>query len=431
MAGLSSLINRPILGLIRDHRVEWSLYLFIATICVIDVVTSFQTEYGLGSLSLGQLSKPLVFTFLFIRTIFHKEYRTEMIAIGLFVFYLLWVELSNAYFHQDLGYFIKGLAGVQKTTLPFYSYFYLKILMDKGLVDWRILKNCFLFYTFFVAINVLLPFTLGISFSNYEGGGYSGFYQAGNELNAYLVVSLPMVLYYGITYRDKGALVLVVMVSLVAILTGSKSTLGSVLLSFIYMPFLLHKTRIITIPVITIGGIGVASFIWNYIHVILDLLPLGIYGRLIYTIQSRTNILDILLGVRVFLFDKYTTEFLNADFYQVVFGKGFQYAHSFMFPIMGKNKSAELDIVDFIARYGMLGFTIFTLFLAYTWYKHHKPKSSFNSSFKFAFILLTIAAVLAGHVLSNSFLVFLLSILFALNLCELRGQRPQRKNYAQ
>ena len=90
---------------------------------------------------------------------------------------------------------------------------------------------------------------------------------------------------------------------------------------------------------------------------------------------------------------------------------------------MGKNKSAELDIVDFIARYGTLGFAFLLLFLIFTWYKHNLWGNSFNAAFKFAFILLSITSILAGHVLSNSFLVFLLAILFALNFLELEDKK--------
>ena len=163
------------------------------------------------------------------------------------------------------------------------------------------------------------------------------------------------------------------------------------------------------------GGL-VATIVWQFLDKIVALFPSGgVYARLVYTLKQNTSILDILLGVRVKLFDYYLDEFFNSSSLNILFGKGYQYAHSFMYPIMGKNKSAEMDIIDSIARYGMIGWTFLALILLWTFIRHLNFKQNYTYSFYFAFFLLSVNAVLAGHVLSNSFLVFHIAVLFMIN----------------
>lgn len=422
MGGFYSLVNTPIMSWVSRHRYEVGLALFVVFVCMVDVVTSFQSEYGIGP-TLGQMTKPFIFLSLLMYCIFMKRYRLEVYIVTLLFLYIMGVEIVNAYIHQELSYFTVGISGAFKTTLPFYTYFFLKERADAGCFQRKHLDGIFLLYCAVVVFNVIFPVMMGISFSNYKEGGYSGFYQAGNELNAFIVLSLPMLIYYAMSRRSWMIAGLMLLMTLCALLTGSKSTLGSVLLSYAFVPFLFHWTRYISIPVIMGLGVAGVMLVWEYLDKIVGLFSTsGIYARLAYTLKQNTSILDILLGVRVQYFGYYLNEFENSSWGHILFGKGYQYAHEFMFPIVGKTKSAEMDIIDFIARYGLLGWTLMAFILLWTLIKHVNFKSTFTWVFLFSFGLLSLNAILAGHVLSNSFLVFHLAVLFTINYLAKRSE---------
>lgn len=421
---LTRILQTPLLKFVSQRRNELFLHAFILFVCIADVVTSFQTEYGLGSITLGQLSKPLIFLALFFYCLKMKSHKVEILIITFLFLYILGVEIINGYFHQRTPFFTIGVSGAFKTTLPFYAYFCLKDLYSRGYFSLKTLERAFLLYCFTITFNVIVPVLLGVSFSNYREGGYSGFYQAGNELNAFLVVSLPMLFYFFLEKRTKFILGLTLTMALCALLTGSKSTLGSVLLSFAFVPFLIHWTRVITVPFMAITSGVSAVLIWEYLDKIVALFPSGgIYARLVYTVKQNTSILDILLGVRVKLFDYYVIEFNDSHWLHQLFGKGYQHAHAFMYPIMGQSKPAEMDIIDFIARYGLLGWTLMFLILVWVLLKHMQFKLNYTYALIFSFSLLSMNAILAGHVMSNSFLVFQLAIIFTINHVRMKNNQ--------
>src|SRR3990172_296587 len=408
-----------------------SLYGTIVFLSVVDTITSAQVMEGKG-FTAGQVLKGVIFVFLFLFNLGQIGIRKNLVYLYVFFFYLFFVEFSNFLFvHHETSFFLKGLSFATKVLFLFFIYYFLMAISRKNYIRIETLKKGFYLYVLLFSVNILLPIFMGLSHTTYTSSGFSGFYSSGNELGVFVTIAAPALLYiYFRESSNKLALSVPLLILVVSgILTGAKTPLVSLVLSFVFVPILLARKKWPWIVFVACSVLLSTLIFSGSVQGLISFLPREIYGRLIWTVMERTDIWEILLGVRLDYFELYVRDILNRDAAGLLFGSGFVYSSHFMYRMVGMYKAAEMDGIDLMARYGIIGLFFVTALALFTVKTHYNRTSGYSVVLTYTFLLLLANSLLAGHVLGNAFSSVILGILFSINRLQAEGAHadPRRR----
>ena len=412
--------NYSLNGHRQDAVTVGSFYLTIVLFNIVDIITSFQLLKG-EDFTAGQIFKGAIFIVLLILNMRHSHIRGGLFLVLGLLYYFIIVETANYLFYQyDVKFLWRGLSFSMKATLPFMFYFYYVSMCRKGAMNYDVLKRGVYFYVMLFSLNMIAPAMSGVSRLNYERSGFTGLYYAGNDVGAYLTVTFPIMFYFFLRDAKHRVLTAILLVLLVisGILTGAKTPLISIMLSVTIIPILLTRNRRRWLFAVPILMFGVYVVLMLYGQGLLDYLPRSVYGRLIWTIQTRDSFLDILLGVRLEYLAQYIDNIKSKGFFGLLFGNGFVNASTFMYRYTGMYKAAEMDGVDIIARYGFVGIIIVSSMIYKVLKTHYEPRLELSLIVTYMLCLLVFNALLAGHVFGNAFNMLVLGIILTMNKAE-------------
>ncbi len=417
----TTLSGTPPKGTVLTSRaLAFLLYGFVVVANVSDVVTSLQVIQG-GGVTAGQLLKSAVFAFLFVANLDRVSQRGGLLFCYLLFGYFMAVELVAVASHHEAGFLVGGFVFASKALLPFMAYYWLEKQVDEGRLSFRTLEGLLLLYVGLFCLNILVPVALGVSLLNYGTSGYTGFYNAGNELGAFIAFMVPITLYF--TFRGRHRLIaglLAAALIVCGVLTGAKTPLLASALSLVLVPLIMWRHFVAGAVV---GGIllaGPVLYILTHLNDLARLLPENIFGRLITAVTERYSLIEILLGVRIEYFRLYMEQIQASGFVSALFGRGFVNAADFMLPVTGAYKAAEMEAVDLLARYGLVGLTL-VLILVVGVFVLHAARDAYSRVLTYATLILVMVSLLAGHVLGNAFCGFVLAMAFAARVCPTRA----------
>ncbi len=396
------------------------LYGFVVITSIADVITSLQVIRG-GGVTAGQLLKSAVFAFLFVANLDRVSERGGLLYCYLLFAYFMTVELAAVIIHHDAGFLVDGFVFSTKALLPFMAYYWLEGHVDRGRLRFHTLEGLLLLYVGLFCLNILVPVALGVSLLNYGSTGYTGFYNAGNELGAFIAFMVPITMYFALRGRHKAVAAVLAMALIVCgLLTGAKTPLLASALSLVLVPLVMWRHFLAGT---VLGGIllaGPVLYVLTHLNDLARLLPENVFGRLITHVTERYSILEILLGVRIEYFRLYLEQLQSASLVEALFGRGFVAAAEFMLPVTGAYKAAEMEAVDLVARYGLVGLALVALLVAGV-FVSHAARDAYSRVVIYATGVLMLVSLLAGHVLGNAFCGFVLAMAYAARVCPERS----------
>jgi len=402
---------------LKQRSCEHLLFLFIVFVNAVDIVTSIYVVGGGGALTLGKIVKSVIFLTLLLTTLPLARRRPGLWYCYLLLGYFGAIELVVAARHQEPMFLAQGLAFSTKALLPFLAYYWLSDLKERGLLSVDGIRKALYLYVALFSMNIIVPTAFGVSFLNYTDSGYTGFYNAGNELGAFVTLMVPLMIYFSLT--RSGARTLPVLLTLLLIvgglLTGAKTPLLAAGLSLAFVPAIVWRRYVTGMVLVSIILVIPGIYVLNNLRILAGFLPANVFGKLIWVISERYSIWDVLLGVRRELFTKFVQEISSRSFWEILFGLGFSDSASFMMPIYGIDKAAEMDAVDLASRYGLVGLLLVFVLLAGVFVAHAAGRDVYSRVLIYTLALLASLSLVAGHVFGNAFCVFVLGLAFALN----------------
>lgn len=372
------------------------LYGFI----LIDMVNGYFIQNGIMSISI--LYKLLTLGFIVIY-LFNSKIFIEKLS-GL-ILILLGYLVIHFFIVSDLLITLGGLDWLIKfiSIIVFYLFFSHLLKSNKEKFIFLFAKHSFIFLIF----NFVLGF-LGFGYGMYRNAevqiGTKGFIFAGNEISLAIILSGAILQMKFIEQREYKKLIFVsiLMLSMSALLTSKVSIIASILITFCFpfikvskqlkylklqrQDFYFSTLILIFIPIVSIGFIYYALFISN------------LMDRLSY-FYDKVDLLTLIFSHR----NIWAIEALNVFYYKYSFFEYFFGTSQSWFAFISDHKMVEIDFIDFLMTYGIVGVFFSYGFLGFIFYKLIKNKY-YNPYYGYLFFMLFLLigmSLTSGHIINS------------------------------
>ena len=378
---------------------------------LIDAINGlFVLSFGIET-QLSVLYKALILTLLLIYLSLHNV-KALMVIVGLYVTLLLGEALAIVMLRSSAAYVGFVVQHAVKVITPLVLFFF---LLDRYKRDYQLyLKleqvmfiNCGIFLA-----NILLGW-FGIGFSTYGGGvsatsiGVKGFFYAGNEISAMMIVFAGFYLARSYMQSKLRFIFVAVMWLCVGVLISTKTAILSVIILAVAIPMVLEGRRIFQFN-------NTPSLVFYTL-----LVAVAFQGLLIYQAFEGTLLFNKLsfflakggwVGLILSGRDQFVTVmwdyFIAAESVSsMLIGNGVSYYADHI------KYSSEMDLPDMFFWHGIVGVMItLGIFLMLTFYS---AANFFKQLYPYARVvflinvLLLIISNLSGHIFTSGMLAFL------------------------
>lgn len=387
----------------------YMLFFFIP----IDMLNGFMLMNSYPSISF--VYKAIVFFLILVFLMFHKKqvfvfFILSTLMIFLLIHLIMFGDIVAAF--KELDWMIK-FVGI--TT--YFMFFRQLILTNQSGSLFLFAKLSFLFLVF----NFTLAF-LGFGYPMYSGDiGSKGFIFAGNEIGSAVIISGSITLMYVLEQKKymTSSIISVTMLIIAALLTSKVSILGSLIIILAF-PFIssikqftnfklpkesliFSSTILIIIPILFIGVLYYALFVSNLIE------------RLNYNLDKMDlDLLTLILSHRnIWAVEAWNTYLNQYTILEQLFGS----SKVWWYMYITDEKLVEIDAIDFLMSYGIVGVSLVTAFFIFilTQLFKHKKNNPYFLYLLFTYLLLLGLSITSGHIVNSGIAGALIGSLFALS----------------
>lgn len=383
----------------------------------IDMVNGILLNSGVVlPMSVSQLYKLLILVLIFFRLATFPGIGIFVLGLAYFILFLSSVIQSIS--TTTINFLMDDFIKISKYLTPFIAFFYFQTIFKKKIPP-NLLKLIFfwIYFSYIVlAINILITL-IGLGFPMYEAGniGTRGFFFAGNEISAILLILCAFIAYQ-IWYIRKNKFLYVVFlvfnVFLSILITSKTSVLGVFiifgLIAFNHTDFKFSFKKVMMI----LGSIlilipTIVYFAYNMI------LNSTIMVRLEYFWEKLDFWTFVFSSRNVFVESMWYFYIHDYNIIQKLIGAGQTYYESKLGTIV------EIDLLDVFFAYGIFGailfiFAISMLFINAFILKKYKSKYPYARLSYLMIIILTIISMFAGHIYSSGIGGFYIGFIFSL-----------------
>ena len=336
------------------------------------------------------------------------------LKVLLFGMYFLLVEMTPIVFHNNLGYFLIGIAYAFKIIFAAVIYF-LTVDMFKQygvLKVLRVFRNSAVLYSLLFFLSMIL----GLSYATYEEGnfGSKGFFASGNALSIYFGSMSLIGLYLYFLSSKRFDLFLSIILAVAALFVGTKTSIVFVSLYaalLFYYAHYYYKLLLLSIFMISL------TTLYELFAVFFDVI--------IYRFEKADSISSFLASNRdVFVADALSV-FYYEGFYilRLIFGFGVYMSFRKIGDDLSLYDTLETDFFDVFFYYGFIGLFAYLAFYFYHTYRAVQLK---NPVVLLIFSSIFLVSALIGHVLSDAMAIIPLALSAALTTFSFR--RSSEKN---
>lgn len=414
------------------------IYLYFIILPIIDVITSIIARFSITNLSLGMIIKGLTMVFSIIYIIFFSKskYRKVsicyMLILGIYgiIYFITKSDILNIHtIMYELSYVFH------------YFYFPLMILGVFNIFDdakiskemiYKILTiNCII-YTFLF----LIPYITNTSFNSYRWNnvkGQNGWFYSANETGPIsILLSVSMLFLLDNSKKIKIVFAIPILLS-IAIIGTKVSYLGMIIVTILVALTFVFKEQkerfklpiiLIIILIIICNFSPTLSNLEGRIN-ILDNSEETVekkykYEKIEDIIKNKTiaNIIKISLNGREEFFLKNYSIYANSKLSDKLFGISWSDREVINYDV--NKKLIEIDYLDIIIHYGVIGFIVYFMPLVYLFICMLREKNKKTPEFWMFLILLLLELFIssfAGHVLSAPAVsIYLILVMYVIKL---------------
>ena len=362
--------------------------------------------YVIGTVSFGEVFR-ILFLVLLMLSISIKS--SDVILLSVPYLLISVCLLQYLLFGNDL---VTNLNIAVKVSLPILIYIFLKnnsyIFHKPHLVRKIIYVNGVILLT-----NLYMSY-FGFGYKNYRTSldlGGTGYFYAGNEVSGALLMLYSLIL-FDLRQKQKKAIIVTMLFLIAALVLTSRAAIFGTLIIFGLYLFLYKKVSKLTVAISS----GLLTFFIYYF--VYDYILMAI-NRWTYFIEN-TGALVFLTGgtTRWNNAQAYLQELMEAPFYLLI-GKGW----------LG---FAEQDLLDLLMAYGMLGLTVYAVWIY--WGFNIYKKLNVGPSKKYALLVIYFIlaiATFAGHIVQSAMIAPFIALFANLSLLNKGsiGEGPKYENY--
>lgn len=407
-------------------------YIFLMIQPVLDLLTSLMVRFTDLPLTIGMIIRGLflfsmIIYLLFINKSVHKK--KSIIYLGiLFLFCILYFITKNGIF--DISYLkIEIIYMFKYLYFPIVAICLINAFDELKLEKEKIFKVC-IFEVALYSILIILPEVTGTAFSSYIGDnkGTVGWFYAANEIGAIMVALFPY-LYYLLFEREgviKTSIIFTIVILAMTLLGTKTSFLGMLITEVIYALYFLFNYKknrayglkvAIVIIIISFGLIPNIPAVKNLQNAISESSNIDTEIEVDTDNSSNSNrynnnnnktiqkLIKVALSGRDIFFFNTLSIYEESHIGDKLLGIGFTNRNE----INDKKieKLIEIDPLDILFHYGLIGFIIYFSPLIYVAYR--TIKSIFKNKFRLSFFkltniyvigIITLISMIAGHVYS-------------------------------
>ncbi len=362
-------------------------------------------------ISLGQFYKFFILVFLFIRFFFKPKLLITSLLIGLL---LLTPSIYQLLTDDQSSFLFKDIIKITKYLTPFFCFlFFVEFIENSNDYANRKLMQLVRFSFTVLVINIFLKY-VGLGYPSYEHGniGSKGFFFAGNELSALLII-LSSILGFKLWLNGKKkSYYLFLIFNLLAGLTiSSKTAILGIILIFFAIPFYkkaFNPKKLIALVASLVVFLPLVFFAsWKFIQ----------NSALILRIQYFYDKFDFWTFIsssrNTYLQNSFETYWRDYNILEKLIGVG-----QTKYEYLNGHKVVEMDIIDIFFAYGFLGIILFIIMLIYVIVQ--AKRFSKTSDRPFASLVLLMVAILmiistiVGHVFGAGMSAVFIGLLFSL-----------------
>lgn len=383
------------------------IIIFLLIEPLIDVLTSFQVRNNIGLFSIGTIIRGLFFLFIIIY-LYKNNYSRKSILL-----FLLYVFLAMIYYLSDskINIFSEIINIIKIFYLPFIICFFNNYENEK--INDKFILGIYLIYLNLILIPYLFNVGYNISDVYVNKKGYLGLFYSGNEISAVILSLMPVAVNYIYNSKNYILKVFVLLETLFSVmLIGTKTLfLGFIviilyfIIKYIKNNFILLSTKMKLIFVsIFILCISILVLVTPRLSVIKNLNVSLNYYKIeklddLFTYESIDN---IIFSKRLTYLNKINSEYKKGDLKSYIYGIGNT-------KIMNI-KDIEIDIFDIFYSIGIFGTFIYLLILIVS-----INKVKLKGYYKLSLILILIASLFSGHILTEPMVTIYIGLLYILN----------------
>lgn len=397
-----------------DKLIALSLFLLLFT----DTVTGFIVNEGLNFLRPSQVLKLVIIGYMTFRLCLIQKY-----FVLLVFFYLAWIiaSLSSYYLHAySIGFIARDVNFLIKTFLPLISFYFCKFLLQKNEKYYSKYFQYILYFNFIILAGNMILGIMGFGYSEYTIGdkeiGTSGYFTAGNEVAAVMVILNCFVLFKCWANKRKYYLLLAALCFFIAVCKATKVAMLGSLLSIIFIPLVSEHLYIFKFTKLKLW-IMVSFFLALFLSFNLGVYlidEIGLMDRWAFALAKTDLLTTILSGRNIYLENAWYLFKNDFSTLEMFFGRGLDNFVKSMIPYIGKEKNVEMDFFDIFFQYGILGTIL--VFVPYLKIIYETSLKFFNGNKYFAPMVLLSNAILllvsfiSGHVIGGGMVAVFIGI---------------------
>lgn len=396
----------------KVHRISLArFFFFLLTIyLLVDSVNGVLIRHDHFS-----ISAPYKLLVMSLSVVIFRQYRIAL-ACSLTVFFFVAVHfISGIPFDTVMA----GMDWLIKfTMIPIFAFALKHYLLTRGQLG--PLKIVFYAAFAILAVNVVLG-SLGIGYATYVGAGgnvgTTGFIYAGNELALTFVIAGGVIMTWLITRKSYSLFFIFgcLMLALTAFTAVKFSILASAIMFFVFplISVWIHRSGL-AIPIrslcfitfsIIISPLAISATLYWL------LFESGLGDRLFFFLNEYDITTALLSGRDLRVFSALGIFVTEYSFFEKLFGTGLLWLEH-----PGVMAQVEIDLFDFLMRYGLVGALLTYGFLVYALVKIVAQTRGNPDNFYYLiiFLLVLLGSLTAGHVLYAGTAAPLLGALLAL-----------------
>ncbi len=338
-----------------------------------------------------------------------KKIFVPHIFLIFFILIICFHLLLNIYNFIDVIWTLKFLLIVS-------SFYFFKYLIKKN--RFNIIKNLFIFNFIVLAFNLFLGI-MGFGYAQYGRNniGTRGFFYAGNEVGALLIILAIFLLSYAlINKKIRQYIFLSILILILGVFLSSKvAVLGSAIIIFI-LPIInfIHTKRDSIVNRTSFKVLNIVFFIFIFLFpfaIYLVLYKMNLILRLSYWMNKVDYITLFYSGRNLLAEAIYNFLLKHSTFINTIFG----YGYNKILSITGR--SVEINLVDFYMLFGILGVVLIYGFIIFQFIKNFNKNSKifiFKPYVQFSIIFLIILSLTSGHIFNSGLAGIMMGALMSL-----------------
>lgn len=428
------------------------IYIYLLILPFIDVITSIFVRFEISSFTPGMIIKGLTILYIVYYILFktkNKIKKPSLIYLGLIVLFFIGYILFKFNIFTKSSIFSELKYALRYFYYPIIFIGVINIFSDQK-VGKEIIKKVITINALTYSALLLIPYLTGFSFNSYDNTSFSGsvgLFYAANEISA-IMSALGISIYFLLEKNSIKYLLLCLPIIFSTTIIGTKvSLLGIIISTIISVLFYIFKeknVKSILYSLIIVGAlvsfVAISPAKHNYesledMHDSSSNVSEKTEEDKIYKYRSIYDFTDnkqiakfirtITNGRDGALFKNYSI-FLTSNTSDKLFGLSWTTRENINY--ITDRKLIEIDIMDILFHYGMIGFIIYflpLLYIIFLLFKNIKKLSLDSIVYILTIFLLLGISLMAGHVFSSPSVTIFLVLFMMLFIYEVKGKVKQ------